>query len=146
MDFYRKNLPEDILLPEESSLDTKKVSQNYSRYFALVMYLCTADRDILGPVKARKLKNLKNPKKQKRLLPVEYRVGTAIGGAIRRARANQGIQTPGEGVKKAPHIRRSHYHTYWVGPGRKTPILKLIPPVPVNIGDEPVVPIIRRVK
>lgn len=142
IDFARIQAPESKQL-QDATVKQAEAVELYSRYFSLVLYLCSAERDIIQTSKPRKIN--KNPKKRKRQLPIEYRVGSAIGGSIRRARGSQGIGT-GEGTKKAPHIRKAHYHTYWTGKGRKKPIVKLIPPVPVNIGDEPVVPIVRRVK
>ena len=48
-----------------------------------------------------------------------------------------------------PHIRRAHWHTYWVGPmdevypKRKT-ILKWLPPIPVNVTDVEKLPVVVR--
>lgn len=145
-DFAAMHGPDHIRQQLESTPPLQKEAADlYSRYFSLVLYLCTADRDIIRTSKVRKTK--KSKKKQKRALPVEYRVGSAIGGAIRRARGAAEKGT-GEGSKKAPHIRKAHYHTYWTGKKgeKKKPVVKLIAPIPVNIGDEPVVPIVRRVK
>lgn len=147
MEYTQKHAPNTKFPQGLDSILQEDISDGGSAYmpfFSLIIYLCTADRDIIGPAKTRKIRKTRNPKKQKRQLPVEYRVGTSIGGAIRRARGT--AKGTGAGAKKAPHIRKSHYHLYWTGKGRKTPIVKLIPPVPVNIGDEPVVPIVRVVK
>ena len=117
--------------------------EDFSPFLSIIMYLCTADRDITySTTKIRKPS--KNPKKQKRQLPRIHRVGATIGGAMRRAA--QPVQNPGSGSPKGPHIRRGHYHTYWVGKGRKTPIIKFLAPIPVNIGQEPATPIVRHVK
>ena len=36
-----------------------------------------------------------------------------------------------------PHIRRAHWHSYWVGkgdePGAREVMLKWLPPIPVNV-------------
>jgi hypothetical protein len=144
VDFAAPHVPDELKALENKQVPHKEAVAMFSRYFSLVLYLCSADRDIIQTSKPRKVKQTRNPKKQKRQLPLEYRVGSAIGGAIRRARG--GHQTTGDGSSKAPHIRKAHYHTYWTGKGRTKPIVKFISPVPVNIGDEPVVPIVRRVK
>ncbi|CCK82422.1 AcrVA2 family anti-CRISPR protein [Desulfobacula toluolica] len=144
LDFSNPYLPNELKDLKNFQVDQADAAELYSSYFSLVLYLCSADRDIIQTSKVRKVKKSKNPKKKKRQLPVEYRVGSAIGGAIRRARGSS--QGTGEGTKKSPHIRKAHYHTYWTGKGRKKPVVKFIAPVPVNIGDEPVVPIVRRVK
>lgn len=144
VDFARLQAPEAKAL-QDATIEHAEAVELYSRYFSLVLYLCSAERDIIQTSKPRKV--AKNPKKRKRQLPVEYRVGSAIGGAIRRARGSQRTGT-GEGTKKAPHIRKAHYHTFWTGKKGedKKPIVKFIAPIPINIGDEPVVPIVRRVK
>ena len=144
VDFAAPHVPYELKVLKDKQVPHKEAVEMFSRYFSLVLYLCSADRDVIQTSRNRKAKKSKNPKKQKRQLPIEYRVGSAIGGAIRRARSNN--QGTGNGTSKAPHIRRAHYHTYWTGKGREKPVLKFIPPVPVNIGDEPVVPIVRRVK
>ncbi len=126
------------------AVDSKDAADIFGKYFSLVLYLCSTGRDIIQTSRKRKIS--KNPKKKKRRLPVEYRVGSAIGGAIRRARESHARGT-GDGTKKSPHIRRAHYHTFWYGKkGQQKPIVKYIAPIPVNIGDEPVMPIVRRVK
>lgn len=144
VDFSSPHLPDEFKALKNKQVPHKEAVGVYGRYFSLILYLCSSDRDIIQTSKPRKVKQTKNPKKQKRKLPVEYRVGSAIGGAIRRARGSH--QGNGTGSSKAPHIRRAHYHTYWTGEDRENPVVKFIAPVPVNIGDEPVVPIVRRVK
>jgi len=127
--------------------DISKAGELYSPFFSLILYLCSANRDIVGPLKTRKMRQTKNPKKQKRQLPVEYRVGTALGSAIRRAQIKDLNHEIGRtGGTKGPHIRKAHYCLYWTGPGRKVPIVKLIPSLPINIGDEPILPIVRHIK
>jgi len=145
--FAKKYAPAEMVSVIESHEHFDGASDIYGSFFSLALYLCTADRDIVGPSRTRKINTGGNPKKQKRQLPVEYRVGTAIGGAIRRARGKAAAGTwTGEGSKKSPHMRKAHYHLYWTGPGRKIPKVKFILTIPVNIGDEPIVPIVRAVK
>jgi len=136
---------------ELSALDdagVEKMVENYYPYFSLILYLCSSEPDIIQTSKnKRKVKKKKNPKKQKRTLPTEYRVGATIGATIRRAKENYNSSgVTGTGSKKSPHIRKAHYHLYWTGKGRKIPKLNFVAPVTVNIGEEPDLPIVRRVK
>lgn len=52
---------------------------------------------------------------------------------------------PGDGIVERhnsprPHLRRAHYHHYWIGPGRKTLDLKWIEPVWVNGNEDDMIP------
>lgn len=57
------------------------------------------------------------------------RVGWDLGEALERA------QLPGEGSVR-PHLRRAHWHHYWVGQGRTRLELRWIHPVLVG-GEQP---------
>ncbi|MBF0235868.1 MAG: hypothetical protein HQK65_22970 [Desulfamplus sp.] len=128
--------------------DVEKMAESYYPYFSLVLYLCSSEPDIIQTSKnKRKVKKTKNPKKQKRALPTEYRVGATIGATIRRAKENYSSSgATGTGSKKSPHIRKAHYHLYWTGKGRKIPKLNFVAPMTINIGKEPDLPIVKRVK
>lgn len=56
-------------------------------------------------------------------------VGEKTGAKIREAEALESEAREGE---IAPHIRRAHWHLYWVGKGRKEPRLLFLPPTLVN--------------
>ena len=75
-------------------------------------------------------------------------VGYRIGSALRRVYRK--YDTPSESSGKfrsspRPHIRRAHWHSYWIGPkdGERKVILKWLPPV--LVGGEQVIPTIRMV-
>lgn len=60
-----------------------------------------------------------------------YHVGTAIGAALRAAYQQQEIAAGGYSVR--PHVRRAHWHTYWVGSGMdKKAVLRWLSPILVN--------------
>jgi hypothetical protein len=133
-----------------------EVSGVYEPMFSLILYLCSTEPDVVMVGKPQKKRlNTKNPKKQKknRMKPQEYRVGATIGQAIRRGRkaGTEGVSDGVSGGKvekrtKSPHIRKAHFHLYWTGKGRTIPKLKFIAPVAVNIGEEPELPVVRKVK
>ncbi|MBF0233298.1 MAG: hypothetical protein HQK65_09710 [Desulfamplus sp.] len=153
LEYSRKQVPKlfeglNTSIISTSDKDCFDPNEKYSPFFSLILYICSAERDIITVSKPRKIKKTKNPKKQKKQLPIEYRVGSTIGKNIRKARSEyskEGTDT-GAGTKKSPHIRKAHYHLYWTGEGRKIPQLKFIYPVLVNIGEEPEMPIVKRVK
>lgn len=89
------------------------------------------------------------PKKVKtgwRLFPPDrprlYTLGAVYGQQIRKARAASGVQRQHTGPR--PHVRRAHWHGYWIGP--KTPslgapaersfALRWLPPIAVAMRDE----------
>jgi hypothetical protein len=104
----------------------------------LLLYLCSREPDIQGAVRrpAPSTKGLKWRYEIPLLTQTLY-VGFKHGGVIRMWK-EQDFSKPtpdssGLGLPKAPHIRRAHWHLYWTGKGRQTPVLHWIPPTPVNI-------------
>jgi hypothetical protein len=68
-------------------------------------------------------------------------VGTAQGVIIRRARqvveSHTASAPAGTHKSPTPHVRRAHWHLYWMGTGRTTPAIKWIMPIFVGGGDKP---------
>jgi hypothetical protein len=131
-------------IPEE---EIREASTMYAPLFNLVLYLCSKDPDIIAPKRTRPVQSTRNPKKRKKncMLPKEYRVGSRVGEALRRARETTASVT-GTGARKAPHFRKPHWHLYWTGKGRKMPVVKLMDLIPVNIGKEPELPVVHPVR
>ncbi len=52
----------------------------------------------------------------------------------------------GEGRTMRPHVRRAHWHTFLTGPrsGEQTPILKWLPPIPINVDNPGELPVVVR--
>jgi len=80
-------------------------------------------------------------------------VGWMIGQALRAAAANDAADRAGgpEGcpdrtVRHRPrvHVRRAHWHMYWLGPrsrpGERHAELRWIPPIPVGTGEPSALP------
>lgn len=118
---------------------------------SLLLYLCSQAAEIDGQGKPG------NPKPKKtskgwRMFPADqpkmWDVGVRMGAALRRAyqQAETSPEQGGQGSGKRPHIRRAHWHTYWMGSGEdKQPVLKWLPPIAVKLdGELPTV--IRRVE
>ncbi len=108
----------------------------------LVLYLCADNIDIPVPPK--------HPSARIRMsgqvdVPKETRVwtvGERIGSSIRKYR-NQNTEQSEPSQTEAhasprPHIRRAHWHHFWVGPknnDRKL-VLHWLPPIPVRMDEE----------
>jgi hypothetical protein len=106
-------------------------------YLSLVIYLCSKEPEYKGgssPSRPRP----KRTKKGWRLFPASrprvWAVGQDTGEAIARAHRQPSQQT-GERTRPEPHIRRAHWHGFWVGPrgGERRFEYKWLPPIPVNV-------------
>jgi hypothetical protein len=88
-------------------------------YISLLLYLCQKEPDIDNdriPGISPKRAEYKKTKKGNRLFEpkgVKYwNVGVKTGDVLR----NSYEKAIAEGKKKAPHLRRAHWHGYWLGP------------------------------
>lgn len=65
--------------------------------------------------------------------------GYRIGAALRQARLEHEHKGPSDGTGRSvtPHLRRAHFHSYWVGsrsdPDARHLELRWLPPIPVNV-------------
>lgn len=109
---------------------------------SLVMYLCTDRPDIR--------EDASRPHRGSPTNPVEnnpprealtWMVGTKLSETINmaereaeRPKKNGADESErGSGRSPRPHLRRAHYHTYWVKDGgEEKPVLRWLPPTPVN--------------
>lgn len=107
---------------------------------SMILYLCAENAEI-GDGSARP--GNPQPKKVKggmRLFPADksttWDVGVRIGAALRAAKQRADTE-PGGGsyASPRPHIRRAHWHTYRVGPGRVDTVLRWLAPIAVNVDD-----------
>lgn len=110
----------------------------------LVLYLCTINADF-GSSRQPSKPQAKRTKRGWRLFPPEqptiWGVGSRIGAALRATRTTQAetlnATNTSDGGRARPraHVRRAHWHTYLTGEGKTNPILKWLPPIPVNVAD-----------
>lgn len=82
------------------------------------------------PPKARAVKGAKTAKASK-IRRVGFREGASIEALYRR-REQALAAGLGTGRSMAPHMRSAHWHTYMTGPGRTVPVVKWLPPIPIN--------------
>ncbi len=109
---------------------------------ALLLFICTQAGDIGDghrPSRPVPTKTKSGPRIFPPDEPRKWDVGVRLGAALRRA--YQALEVDGRGVageRSAPraHIRRAHYHTYWLGPrDRPQASLRWLPPIAVNVED-----------
>lgn len=124
------------------------LTDDVSPLVSLVLYLCSQAAEVrVGgggdrrparpqPVKTKKGLRLFPPER-----PTPWEVGYRMGAALRRGMSEQEPATvhSGSHASPRPHIRRAHWHSYWVGqrsqPEARSVVLKWLPPIPVNVQD-----------
>lgn len=146
---------EDLEILEQTET-LSMLASSLEPFISLVLYICSLNSDI-GDVnnKPYKPKPVKT-KKGLRYFPPEkislWEVGIRVGSALRKGKSEKQYSNTtftGKGARKKPHIRRGHWHSFWLGPrdGERKLILKWIPPILVNVKDIEDLPVtIRPVK
>jgi hypothetical protein len=120
------------------------------RLVSVLLYLCADEADVpprseFPPrvVRTKKRPILPTPKR-----PTVHDCGLRMGVALDIARAQRAERPEGGGgASPAPHIRRAHWHTFWVGPrdGERARKVRWLPPIAVNLDDVPQFAVVRPV-
>jgi len=104
-----------------------EIVSSLSAVVSLVLYMCSQAADYSGEKPARP--RYKKTRKGLRYFPPNsphvWDVGVRIGAALRSAFAKaESTGRTGEGGRAKPrgHIRRAHWHSYWVGPSWILPL------------------------
>jgi hypothetical protein len=124
------------------------LTDEVSPLVSLVLYLCSQAaevRDDRGgdrrpsrplPVRTKKGVRLFPPERQ-----TTWQVGYRLGAALRNSPAGheRGAWPSGTHASPRPHVRRAHWHSFWMGsknqPEARSVVLKWLPPIPVNVQD-----------
>ena len=129
-------------IKNENTIAAEKSMALAMRLLPLILYLCSEEPDILINSKKPFFEKPK-PKKTKkgiRYFDAEktsnYEVGYRIGRFIREYKKSEKTESMSGGKSKSPHIRKAHFHLYWTGKGREIPLIKWLPPIPINIENE----------
>ncbi|MBK8536317.1 MAG: hypothetical protein IPL59_15025 [Candidatus Competibacteraceae bacterium] len=118
---------------------------------ALLLYLCADEADYSRPhppriVHAQKQGPLMTPPQNVRY----WTVGERIGATLRQT--DTVTQIPVDPTtthqRPRPHLRRAHWHGYWVGPkeGDRRFILKWIAPTLINATPDTLIPVIHPIQ
>lgn len=113
-----------------------------SAMFSLLLYLCSEKPEIddwTPPVPKAKLFGGKRRWLQAKEASA-WNVGLRLGAALNlaRERESRDPETPGGDTGRAirPHIRRAHWHSFWIGKrGEQTISLRWLPPIPVKVSE-----------
>ncbi|MCW8175309.1 AcrVA2 family anti-CRISPR protein [Verminephrobacter aporrectodeae] len=111
-----------------------------SAMLSLLLYLCSEQPDILNwEPEQPQFKYLGKKRrwlasKNVREWDVGLRLGAALKSARERSAATDGATS--NGTPARPHVRRAHWHSYWIGKrGEQSISLRWLPPIPVNVAD-----------
>ena len=151
---------------QQSAATAAMAAPFFTPLVSLTLYLCAQAADLQEAQGQARRPTRPQPTKTKhgpRLFPpaqpttwtVAYRLGAALRRAQQAAQERQAAteeSAADESPRQPPraHIRRAHWHTYWVGEGsRKDPSkaqvrVRWLPPIPVGLPEE-LIPTIRPV-
>jgi hypothetical protein len=154
-----------VKLPGFSEEEWSQYSKAVEPLVSLVLYLCSIGSDVRDGTGSNRVPMRPKPTKTKRgqrLFPAEkhatWEVGYRIGAALRQAREQEASESvdagTGDKVKAGPrpHIRRAHWHSYWLGPRKDRKkqqiVTRWLPPIPVKVdlGDSGLIPTVRPVR
>lgn len=116
----------------------------------LLMYVCCANAEIVVDEEQEKIyeKPVGTPKDRQREIK-KYNVGYRLGKLIKNHKTYEKSTGSSAGKKKSAHMRKGHYHHYWIGKrnGERTLILKWVAPSFINYNDcDNVIPTIYNIK
>ena len=99
-------------------------------------YLCSVNSDIVAVYSPQKERRRNNAKKRSQA--TWHEVGYRIGADLRnynRVKYERGEKT---GRTVRPHMRRAHWHRFWVGPrdGERRLVLRWVAPTMVNVNKD----------
>lgn len=114
---------------------------------SLVLYLCSDAPDVTDAAGAERGPPV--PSKGAAQAVSAWDVGWRLGAALRRARAMRSEDAGGTHAGPQPHVRRAHWHAYWMGSEAKRDrrrVLRWLAPIFVglDLGDD-LAAVIRRV-
>lgn len=131
--------------------DYEQIKRFIGRVLNTLLYLCSDQPDYDKPPRKRSTNPKKTTISEERAprVPSVTVAGTRIGAVIRKGceaeeREQRRLSHDGKSTPKTPHIRRAHWHHYWmgaVGSDERRLILKWIPPVFVGAESAEVVTI-----
>jgi hypothetical protein len=146
-------------LSQFAAVNLREYSEMMGSLVNLLLYISSINSEICGragiqPGRPQTKLTRHGPRLFSPSEPNEWRVGYRLGAALRAASKIEHHPLPGSHGRRfepCPHIRRAHWHSYWIGP-RKAPesqqvCLKWLPPIPVNVqSDIGIIPVLREVR
>lgn len=103
---------------------------------SLLLYLCSDHRDATDHTPEPGHRRRKNHRRQKprTIIDLGFNAGPALHAA--RHAADHQPNGQGDGHRVRAHLRRAHWHTYWIGPRESpTPEVRWLHPILVRKND-----------
>lgn len=133
--FLRKGVSTKRLKDNEEVIN--QASLIFAEKFQYLLYLSAVNAEITPVTKDAIVKKVESkstqsesPKTTKKSKSEVANVGYKIGSAIRAREEREkvvyihdGNATQKQGTPKSPHVRRSHFHSYWVGNGENKQLI-----------------------
>lgn len=127
---------------------SERITSSFAGFISLLLFLCSEGpetRPTRDPARKHERPEVRAvPGKKPRTTPKKLEIwetGFSLGVALERA-SSSGVSC---GTVR-PHVRRAHWHSFWVGPvdGDRELRIKWLPPIRVKM-DDVVIPTLRRV-
>lgn len=119
---------------------------------SVLLYLCSSAGEILARGSGAPHPRLQAIASRRPKAPLTWDVGVRLGSALAAAQAQadrEGGAAAGSHASPRGHVRRAHWHHYWMGPhddsSRRRLELRWLPPVPVNLDLGGIVPTVHEV-
>ena len=102
--------------------ELNKLYAKIAEYFQFVLYLSAINSEIMPVTKGAVVKRQSGQREYKQkdrseISEVGYKVGASIRKSLESREKVVYIGEHAKGSPKSPHIRRSHFHSYWTGSG-----------------------------
>lgn len=144
----------DALLQREHPSKPDDIDDYLKEWMSIInviLYICSVNADIVPerqpeeekpvetqasslPKKVKAKTQQSKPKKQVKVWDVGFRIGSELRKHELQKESEEDGKSSGGGVKRA-HLRRAHWHHYWIGSKKDNTqhlILKWIPPIVIH--------------
>lgn len=140
----RRGQPVGLMVSELKHAEVRKLAEPL---LSVILYLCSANAEIVSNGRAHRRarpapRRLRNGEMRWVAAPEAtiWATGTRLGAALQRARERTNAEQSGDGVPGVvPHIRRAHWHAYWLGSfesAERHREVRWLTPIPVNLDED----------
>jgi len=125
--------------PEEKNRHVEYIRQLAEPLVSVILYLCAGEAEMRPTREPKRTHGPPSPKRDRdgqlyvppARRPEVWETGFQLGAAIRAAEENLDAD---HGRSPRGHIRRAHWHSYWLGSGESRHLeLRWLPPIPVKL-------------